>query len=214
LGVNLVTVFDKRVWYVKKVKNHSPSLITVIGIWVWTRFGFRICIDFWNIIYGLHLDLENINTFISGKNSKQKYEGDCQVPAHTTTMCLMHCTLRAPQYKAKSQRCLRVRWNTWPLKCHNTRTSLRDTVKTENLHQYWSKLKHKKLTSLCTNEVCFSIRCLEMLKTWRWLKSLVVDYMPRVESSHRKPWLQSSRDESLTRITLSMRTRSANLIIE
>jgi len=101
------------------------------------------------------LDLENINTFISGKNSKQKYEGDCQVPAHTTTMCLMHCTLRAPQYKAKSQRCLRVWWNTW--------TSLRDTVKTENLHQYWSKLKHKKLTSLCANEVFFSIRCLEML---------------------------------------------------
>jgi len=40
---------------------------------------------------------------------------------------------------------------------------LGNTVKTENLRQYWSSLKHRKLISLCASELALSIRFLEIL---------------------------------------------------
>jgi len=52
---------------------HELMLITVAGIWIQTKFGFRICIILCNIVFGLDLNLKNLNHFsgtVSGKDSK------------------------------------------------------------------------------------------------------------------------------------------------
>ena len=46
--------------------NHVATwvwLITVARIWIKTRFGFRICIIFCNRVFGLDLNLKNLNYF-------------------------------------------------------------------------------------------------------------------------------------------------------
>ena len=43
---------------------------------IYTRFGFRICIIFCNIVFGFDLNLKNLNHFtvlLSGKDSKYQH---------------------------------------------------------------------------------------------------------------------------------------------
>jgi len=101
----------------------------------------------------------------------------------------MYCVLLAPHWKAKSRLYLHFRWNTWCLKCIITR--LGDTIKTENLCQYWSSLKHKQFLSLWVNELGLSSRSLEIMQKWLWLESLITN---RVKSFGKK------RDSSLVTI--------------
>jgi len=56
--------------------THGPGLITVIGNWFQTRFGFRISIRFWNEIFDWKW-IRKHKSFISGKDPKQKYEAGC-----------------------------------------------------------------------------------------------------------------------------------------
>ena len=81
----------------------------------------------------------------------------------------------------------------------------------ENLRQQWSPMKHEKIISLFASELGLSIRCLEILQKWLWLKSRITDCnSSQIESFNKK--CDTSRVESPLFLTVSRATKNWDIV--
>jgi len=151
LGSLFYWCYEFNVKYGVIMSPRGLRLITVTGIC--TRFGFRICIVFRNIIFGLDLNLKNLNHFGVWKRLKGTVWGPLPWSRYANTTLnhdnvLIYCSLLAPQWKAKSQVYLCTSWGRLIFKREHSATRQSRQIICANLDHHWSKNPH----FVCVNE--------------------------------------------------------------